>query len=440
MHQDLDLLYRGGSLMKSNERLPLMYHDGDTWRNYSIYNKNNHNVGIFVGCGPSFNEVDLNVLKGGGKTVLSINTTYPTLKPDIWMGMDNPTCYDEKVYTEAFPKILRGGFQDHEMQGKTLKEYPNTYFASIEEIPLVEKHRIFDFSLPESEVFVWHKNSFAVAMNVMLYMGFKKIYLLGVDLSMEKLNYFDGRDLNKKEIDWNMNLYNSLYGYIEWFSEECKKIGVSVYSLSKDSRINDIIKYVSLEELNESLVLPETTKLVHSSKHGFDLISDEYKKILQYEHETTVWGINAGWSAEKLHEWLMSNSATEVLDYGCGQSSFLKNIPVKGYYNVFEYDPGILGKDMTPEPRDYTICIDVLEHVEPKLLYNVLEDLRRVTRKGGYFTIAMYPARRILKDGRNAHLIVEDSFWWINKLREHFIIVKSEQEGLQLNVQVESKI
>ena len=219
-----------------------------------------------------------------------------------------------------------------------------------------------------------------------------------------------------------------------------RKIGVSVYSLSKDSRINDIIKYVSLEELNESLVLPETTKLVHSSKHGFDLISDEYKKILQYEHETTVWGINAGWSAEKLHEWLMSNSATEVLDYGCGQSSFLKNIPVKGYYNVFEYDPGILGKDMTPEPRDYTICIDVLEHVEPKLLYNVLEDLRRVTRKGGYFTIAMYPARRILKDGRNAHLIVEDSFWWINKLREHFIIVKSEQEGLQLNVQVESKI
>jgi len=112
---------------------------------------------------------------------------------------------------------------------------------------------------------------------------------------------------------------------------------------------------------------------------------------------------------------------------------------VKGHYNVFEYDPGISGKDTSPEPRDYLICIDVLEHVEPDLLYNVLEDLERVIKKKGYLTIAMYPARRILKDGRNAHLIVKDSFWWITKLREHFNILSSKQNGLELNVEVGPK-
>jgi len=64
--------------MQNNERLPLMYHDGDKWRNYSVYNKENHNVGIFVGCGPSLNQVNLDVLKGAGKTFwLSTQPTQP---------------------------------------------------------------------------------------------------------------------------------------------------------------------------------------------------------------------------------------------------------------------------------------------------------------------------------------------------------------------------
>jgi hypothetical protein len=52
-------------------------------------------------------------------------------------------------------------------------------------------------------------------------------------------------------------------------------------------------------------------------------------------------------------------------------------------------------------------CIDVLEHIEPKLLENVLDDLQRVTREIGFFTVSTVLAEKTLADGRNAHLIVE---------------------------------
>ena len=52
----------------------------------------------------------------------------------------------------------------------------------------------------------------------------------------------------------------------------------------------------------------------------------------------------------------------------------------------------------------------------------------------------MYPAQRKLKDGRNAHLIIEDTSWWMRKLCTYFNIVHFEENNKQLDVQVSSKI
>jgi len=40
-----------------------------------------------------------------------------------------------------------------------------------------------------------------------------------------------------------------------------------------------------------------------------------------------------------------------------------------------------------PSPASFVACIDVLEHIEPELLDNVLDDLRRVTAQIGVFTV-----------------------------------------------------
>jgi hypothetical protein len=65
-------------------------------------------------------------------------------------------------------------------------------------------------------------------------------------------------------------------------------------------------------------------------------------------------------------------------------------------------------------------CIDVLEHIEPALLDNVLDDLKRVTQRIGVFTVCCEEAKKFLSDGRNAHLIVQPAEWWLPRIMERF--------------------
>jgi hypothetical protein len=61
-------------------------------------------------------------------------------------------------------------------------------------------------------------------------------------------------------------------------------------------------------------------------------------------------------------------------------------------------------------------CIDVLEHIEPELLDNVLDHLQSLTELVVMLTIDSGPAGKVLSDGRNAHLIQEPMAWWLPKL------------------------
>jgi hypothetical protein len=54
----------------------------------------------------------------------------------------------------------------------------------------------------------------------------------------------------------------------------------------------------------------------------------------------------------------------------------------------------------------------------------VLDDLKRVTDKYGFFTIHTGPAVKTLPDGRNAHLIQQPFDWWQPKIKERFEIIR----------------
>ena len=417
---------------------PLVYYDGSQWKNWECYNNQQNNVAILVGGGPSLNRLDISNLTGPGKTVFGLNTTYPTVRPDIWIGMDDPKCYDRKVFYEPFPKILRGNYWDKECEGVSLLKLPACYFARVKKVE--HKGDIFYKIDDNTENFIWDKNVFVTAINLILYMGFRKIYLAGVDFSIDEGDYHHSSivlsDNNKL---WNKHLYKHLYRYTDWLYSTGKMCGIDIHSISPGSRINEIVPYTSLEELNSSLKLPKTDKLYHCAElEDEELISKEYKKLLEYEHQSSTWGIMAGKMISELEAFLTKNSATEVLDYGAGSSSFRKALTIENI-KVYEYDPGVSAISSTPEPRDFVVCIDVLEHIEPDLIENVLEDLSRVTKVQGYFTIAMYPAQRKLKDGRNAHLIIEDSGWWVAKLCKYFNIVNFSEKDKQLNIEVSTK-
>lgn len=425
-------------------KAPIMYHDGDQWRHWHCYNKQQSKVAILVGGGPSLGKIDISKLKGPGKTIFGLNTTYPHVIPDIWVGMDDPKCYDRRVFHESFPKIVRGNYFNRECEGIPLKKLSNVYFASVSEFE--HKADIFYRIGSDTTTFIWDRNVFITAMNLILYMGFKKIYLAGVDFSLDEGDYSYSNSLTDKQKKWNTSLYSKLYDYTEWLASTGTYCGIDIQSISPDSPINEVLPYIPLENLNKLLDIPEAGRLYHSSELHEDgsvlvennLVSDEYKKLLQHEHSTSEWGIMAGKMINKLETFLIENNATEVLDYGAGSSSFKKALTLDNI-KVYEYDPGVPELDVVPEPREYTICIDVLEHIEPNLIDSVIEDLARVTKIKGFFTIAMYPARRILQDGRNAHLILEDTSWWISKLCNYFNITNLKEINEQLEVEVSPK-
>lgn len=105
-----------------------------------------------------------------------------------------------------------------------------------------------------------------------------------------------------------------------------------------------------------------------------------------------------------------------ILDYGCGLGTLKANYPDK-MVDIREYDPCIPEKSELPEPADLVVCNDVLEHVEPEFLDNVLEHLASCTKKVALVSIALRESNKDLPDGRNAHLIIENRRFWIEKLR-----------------------
>ncbi len=150
-----------------------------------------------------------------------------------------------------------------------------------------------------------------------------------------------------------------------------------------------------------------------------ELISKEYKELNRQLHETNLfYGVGGGRYANAVLEMYESIGAKSILDYGCGKGYLGKALP----FPIWEYDPAIKGKDESPRPADLVTCFDVLEHIEPDKLDKVLLDIHRCTNKIAYFSINTKASSKTLADGRNTHLIQENSDWWIKKLSEFFTI------------------
>lgn len=154
------------------------------------------------------------------------------------------------------------------------------------------------------------------------------------------------------------------------------------------------------------------------------LISEGYREQNRALHKSRPdYGTTARHHVEQVRSLAQSLGARTILDYGCGKALLSERI--KGVVN---YDPCIPEYSERPSfdygrsRADLLVSIDVLEHIEPDCLDDVLSDMAGLM-KIGYLTIAQFPAKKVLPDGRNAHLIVEDYRWWLPKLWEYFDIM-----------------
>ena len=157
-------------------------------------------------------------------------------------------------------------------------------------------------------------------------------------------------------------------------------------------------------------------------------ISDTYRELNLGLHRTNP---DYGRAAHALAPWVVefaqASGAQTLLDYGCGKGTLRPAVlALDPNLVVAEYDPAVPGKDREPEPSELVVCIDVLEHVEPPCLADVLTHIKSLSLGGALFIVDTVPAQKTLADGRNAHLIVEGLDWWTTTLSDYFDVKVSQ--------------
>lgn len=141
--------------------------------------------------------------------------------------------------------------------------------------------------------------------------------------------------------------------------------------------------------------------------------SQQYQQLQKQLHQSAPdYGTSGFKHADRILQLAKQLETRDIMDYGAGKQTLAKALP----FAITNYDPFIAGLDAEPRVHDLVVCSDVLEHIEPECVTDVLTHLISKVGKALFLDIAVRPAKKTLADGRNAHLIQEPASWWLTQL------------------------
>lgn len=144
------------------------------------------------------------------------------------------------------------------------------------------------------------------------------------------------------------------------------------------------------------------------------MISKNLKEAYQQIHANTPFGKRS--KLPKFFEkFLNTLDVNSVLDFGCGKGNLVKTL--KEIYpnkTIIGIDPANPEFDNPLSKVDLILSTDVLEHIEPDFIDDTLKEIAD-NCKHTYHLISCAPAKLVLPDGRNAHLIQQSPEWWRKK-------------------------
>ena len=158
------------------------------------------------------------------------------------------------------------------------------------------------------------------------------------------------------------------------------------------------------------------------------LISNEYKELNEKLHRnSSEYGNRNTYLSKNLPETIEILSKlygfSSVLDYGCGKGLIVESLRKKFQNRDMQingYDPCVEIFRKPAKASDVIVCTDVLEHIEPEVINNVLDHIGNLTKHVCFLVIDLMPAVKTLPDGRNAHILLEPTGWWLDKLSNQY--------------------
>lgn len=201
---------------------------------------------ILVGGAPDLENPDQwKMLQQLGITTMAMNNVATNFKPTYWVGADKSDNYSKSIIHD--PSYLHFGYLSRctsVSDGKPWKDYRNTIFLGSSEH--IKASEFFD----PLKHFVWWRNVFLLAIQVLYHLGFKKIYLLGCsfNISSEEQYSFETR-LTAEQIDYNKNTYNMVLGQLKDIMPYFERHNFELISCTEESKLNNVIDYMKFEDV-----------------------------------------------------------------------------------------------------------------------------------------------------------------------------------------------
>jgi hypothetical protein len=217
-----------------------------------------HGKSVFViANGPSFGLVDARLLKLPGIITFGMNNGAHIFRPNLWSGQDGPHKFMNSIWED--PTIIK--FTDWNNREK---EYETGSGKQVKNCPSIFFHgRKSDFTAHEwlSKTYVsWgrkrgSRGSLLAVLHICFMLGFKRIFLLGVDWKMSsEYTYFFPQYRSDSAVRSNTKLYKNLSEYLRQLRPQLELQGVYIYNCTADSLLT-AFDYVPLMEAIKSCVI-----------------------------------------------------------------------------------------------------------------------------------------------------------------------------------------
>jgi len=217
---------------------------------------------IFLICnGPSFANVDHNLLRKPGVVTFGINNGPKTFRPNFWTCVDDPRRFMKSIWLDpCITKVVPMAHFEKRMFDNEKWEDMKMLVGDCPNVIGIRRNEKFvaqRFLFEDCVNWGNHKDYggcrsvMLSALRVIFLLGFRNVYLLGCDLKMsETQTYHFDEQRNKGAVNCNNNTYKRLINeYFPQLKPYFEAEGFNVYNCNPDSAVpKEVFPYVSVED------------------------------------------------------------------------------------------------------------------------------------------------------------------------------------------------